>query len=185
MRWKGRKVLCRIWKYQQIFLIFHLTYFLLISLLQELDKDVANLGRLPNCLPACTSIHYDCEISQSPLNLIEYYKETNSFDRDDAKYSYWNLFVNLSNWKVFVCSYVSAHVKIYFKRDHFIESKRFELFGWVNFLSNCGGFLGHLNTLFKSWIIKVINSRLAYGRIAVVTCRDCLSFPSEKIFPKR
>lgn len=28
---------------------------------------------------------------------------------------------------------------VYFKEDTFIESKRSELYGWVNFLANCGG----------------------------------------------
>lgn len=39
----------------------------------------------------------------------------------------------------FIGRYVHAYVTIYFKEDHFIESKRSELYGWVNFLSNCGG----------------------------------------------
>lgn len=33
---------------------------------------------------------------------------------------------------------------MFFKLDHFIESTRSELYDWVNFLSNCGGFLGLL-----------------------------------------
>lgn len=36
-------------------------------------------------------------------------------------------------------SLVQAIVTVYFKEDTFIESKRSELYGWVNFLANCGG----------------------------------------------
>lgn len=38
-----------------------------------------------NCLPSCTSIHYDVEISQSMLNLVQYYKANNMYDKEDEE----------------------------------------------------------------------------------------------------
>lgn len=37
---------------------------------------------------------------------------------------------------------------VYFKEDTFIESKRSELYGWVNFLANCGGEFNKINVFF-------------------------------------
>lgn len=35
-----------------------------------------------NCLPSCTSIHYDTEVSQSAVDLVEYYKANNFYDKE-------------------------------------------------------------------------------------------------------
>ncbi|XP_058117490.1 pickpocket protein 28-like [Anopheles ziemanni] len=76
-----------------------------------------------NCLPACTSVQYDAEISQAALDwksLIEAYGD--SLDEDEgAEFS---------------------RLSIYFKEAQFITSKRSELYGLTDFLANCGGLLG-------------------------------------------
>lgn len=36
-----------------------------------------------NCLPSCTSIHYDAEISQSALNLMQYSAVNKMFNKND------------------------------------------------------------------------------------------------------
>lgn len=38
-----------------------------------------------NCLPSCTSIHYDAEISQSLMNLVQYYKANKMYDKEDEE----------------------------------------------------------------------------------------------------
>lgn len=72
------------------------------------------------CLPSCTSIHYDSEISQTNFDIIKYYKANKAYEKSSDQY-------------------VQAFVSIYFKEEHFIESKRKELYSWINFFSNVGG----------------------------------------------
>lgn len=85
----------------------------------------------------------------------------------------------------FFLSLVTAHVTIYFNDDHFIESKRSELYGWVNFLSNCGGQLISISFKFL-WIILGISRRhrSSHGRIAVIARWNFLSFRLEELFRK-
>jgi len=65
-----------------------------------------------NCLPSCTSLSYDAEVTQ-----------TKYAENDDSEF-------------------VHAKVIIYFKEAHFNRLKRYELYGWSDFLSNSGGTLG-------------------------------------------
>lgn len=37
---------------------------------------------------------------------------------------------------------VRSRLLIFFKENRFITSKRSELYGWIDFLTNCGGSLG-------------------------------------------
>lgn len=53
-------------------------------------------------------------------------------------------------------SLVYAYLTVYFKEDTFIESKRVELYGWTNFLANCGGSIN--NFMVESFIILYIFS---------------------------
>uniref|UniRef100_A0A182PBQ5 Pickpocket n=1 Tax=Anopheles epiroticus TaxID=199890 RepID=A0A182PBQ5_9DIPT len=76
-----------------------------------------------NCLPACTSVQYDAEISQADLDwksLFAAFKQTLG-DQGDGQF---------------------ARLTIYFKETQFITSKRSELYGVTDFLANCGGLLG-------------------------------------------
>ncbi|XP_065086994.1 pickpocket protein 28-like [Ochlerotatus camptorhynchus] len=76
-----------------------------------------------DCLPSCTSVQYDAEISQADFN-----------------------------WRDLFLAYKSpldefpgiqlARLTIYFKEAQFITSKRSELYGVTDFLANCGGLLG-------------------------------------------
>lgn len=72
------------------------------------------------CLPTCRSIKYDAEISQTFTNHLKFFQESDNVHEDDSEYFY-------------------SSVKVYFKEDYFIESKRIELYNWKNFLANCGG----------------------------------------------
>lgn len=76
-----------------------------------------------NCLPSCTSINYDAEISQADYEFVEVF---NAYGAD------LNEFPGL----------VLARLTIFFKEAQFITSKRSELYGLTDFLANCGGLLG-------------------------------------------
>uniref|UniRef100_A0A182QS19 Pickpocket n=1 Tax=Anopheles farauti TaxID=69004 RepID=A0A182QS19_9DIPT len=76
-----------------------------------------------NCLPACTSVQYDAEISQADFDwksLFAAFRQTLG-EQDGAQF---------------------ARLTIYFKEAQFITSKRSELYGVTDFLANCGGLLG-------------------------------------------
>jgi acid-sensing ion channel, other len=81
------------------------------------------------CLPSCTSINYDAEISQANF---EYVKVFNAFGAD------LNEFPDL----------ILARLTIFFKEAQFITSKRSELYGLTDFMANCGGLLGESSSLF-------------------------------------
>lgn len=76
-----------------------------------------------NCLPSCTSINYDAEISQADY---EYLKVFNSFGESLDEFP----------------GLVLARLTIFFKEAQFITSKRSELYGLTDFMANCGGLLG-------------------------------------------
>lgn len=42
----------------------------------------------------------------------------------------------------FFCVSRKSSLKIFFRDSYFIKSKRSELYGWIDFLANCGGLLG-------------------------------------------
>lgn len=85
-----------------------------------------------NCLPSCTSINYEAETSQADF---EFQKVL------DAKTI--NYIESLKNMSL-------ARMKIFFKDAQFRTSKRSELYGLTDFISNCGGLLGELE-LFQSY----------------------------------
>ncbi|KAG4078929.1 hypothetical protein HA402_010881 [Bradysia odoriphaga] len=76
-----------------------------------------------NCLPACTSISYDTEISQS-------------------SYEWKNFYKALNHTGAVIEGYQFATISIFFKENQFITSKRSELVGLTDFVSSCGGLLG-------------------------------------------
>ncbi|KAF6207773.1 hypothetical protein GE061_016221 [Apolygus lucorum] len=75
-----------------------------------------------NCLQACQSIQYDAETSQSQLDTL---KILNAFGENASE----------------IEGLEFARVKIFFKDEQIIPSRRGELFGVVDFLANCGGLL--------------------------------------------
>ncbi|XP_073819625.1 pickpocket protein 28-like [Musca autumnalis] len=79
------------------------------------DKDPCN------CMPSCTSLDYDVEISQSEFNEEQIFAAFKIKDAVGAKWS---------------------RLTVHFKDNEFITSKRSELYGFTDFLANCGGVLG-------------------------------------------
>lgn len=75
------------------------------------------------CLPACTSLNYDTEISQADY---EYEKVFEAYGADMKE----------------LPGAILASLTIFFKEAQFITSKRSELYGLVDFVANCGGLLG-------------------------------------------
>lgn len=107
---------------------------------EYVDKSEENMDaefKTCKCLPSCSSIYYDAEISQTSFDLVKYFKANNAFVTKDEEWVNKRIESFHLTFKCF--SIAHAYVSIYFKEDHFIESKRTELYGWVNFLSNCGG----------------------------------------------
>ncbi|XP_062558313.1 pickpocket protein 28-like [Armigeres subalbatus] len=76
-----------------------------------------------NCLPACTSIQYDAEITQTDFDWLKW-TQAIKIPLD-----------NMTGLHV-------ARLGIYFKEAQFMTSKRSELYGLTDFLANCGGLLG-------------------------------------------
>lgn len=76
-----------------------------------------------DCLPACTSINYDAEISQA------------DFDEQKVIAQYGE---NITEFE----DYQMARLSIFFKESQFLTSKRSELYGLTDFMANCGGLLG-------------------------------------------
>ncbi|XP_050098493.1 pickpocket protein 28-like [Anopheles aquasalis] len=89
---------------------------------EDVDKSL-DYRAICNCLPACTSIQYDAEISQIGLDfkrLLAAYRVPLGKENDIQ-------FTRLS---------------IYFKETELINSKRSEIYTGADFLANCGGLLG-------------------------------------------
>lgn len=76
-----------------------------------------------DCLPACTSIKYDVELSQSDFDVGGVLSALNSGMNE-------------------VDSFVYSRVSIYFKNEEFLTMVRSEFFGFADFLSSVGGLLG-------------------------------------------
>ncbi|XP_005178342.2 pickpocket protein 28 [Musca domestica] len=101
---------------------------LLLREFSEGLKDILNEDRIEtecNCMPACTSLDYNTEISQANFDLYDMLKATGNEDylKDNPGSQ-------------------MSRLSIYFKENQFITSKRSELYGVTDFLANCGGIFG-------------------------------------------
>jgi amiloride-sensitive sodium channel len=74
------------------------------------------------CLPSCTSIAYDAEVSN-----IQKQKRQKRH-ADDLDWSFNQV--------------KATKILIYFKNDQFDAPKRSEFYSWANFFADCGGLLG-------------------------------------------
>ncbi|XP_055920744.1 pickpocket protein 28 [Eupeodes corollae] len=78
-----------------------------------------------NCLPSCTSLDYNTELSQGDYSVQKMLKS-----HGDTHYMAENEGVRISK------------LSMHFKDNQFITSKRSELYGITDFVANCGGLLG-------------------------------------------
>uniref|UniRef100_A0A182RXW0 Pickpocket n=1 Tax=Anopheles funestus TaxID=62324 RepID=A0A182RXW0_ANOFN len=105
--------------------MFHAKWILgLITEHHSLHKEITDIVNRCNCLPACRSVDYDVEITQTLRDIDNYLRANNELPQDISD------------------KYLITTLAIYFKESYFITSKRSELYGWVDFLANCGGLLG-------------------------------------------
>ncbi|XP_059219966.1 pickpocket protein 28 [Stomoxys calcitrans] len=91
------------------------------NMLQEHFSSQYENGNNCNCLPSCTSLEFDAEISQGDFDTKRYFEASKMDLPFDAAIS---------------------HLVVHFKDNEFITSKRSELYGFSDFLANCGGVLG-------------------------------------------
>ncbi|XP_045451668.1 uncharacterized protein LOC123660657, partial [Melitaea cinxia] len=75
------------------------------------------------CLPACTSLEYEAETSQSDFDIVMFLKALHFLSKEEQDAYY-------------------TQTKIFFKERQFIKVQRSELYGYTDFLANCGGLLG-------------------------------------------
>uniref|UniRef100_A0A182U161 Uncharacterized protein n=1 Tax=Anopheles melas TaxID=34690 RepID=A0A182U161_9DIPT len=94
----------------------HLRFF------QIYNQENCELECLTNVTRA-SSVSYDMEMAQTSLDMEKFRLANNELPRD-----------HLDKFTV-------TTLAIYFKESYFISSKRSELYGWVDFLANCGGLL--------------------------------------------
>lgn len=77
-----------------------------------------------NCLPACSSISYDAEMSMAKLDRYAYRKAAQMFEpRTSTRRRYSRIFIS-------------------FKDEQFFSSRRSEIYGKTDFIANCGGIMG-------------------------------------------
>ncbi|XP_039448302.1 pickpocket protein 28-like [Culex pipiens pallens] len=81
------------------------------------------------CLPACNSIEYDTEITQTKYDFLK------SFELRYKSRIPADVLKNITSINY-------AKLAIYFKQAQYTAMKRNELFGWTDFIANCGGVLG-------------------------------------------
>ncbi|XP_020812876.1 pickpocket protein 28 isoform X2 [Drosophila serrata] len=96
-----------------------------VRALNAAHEDWRGVESACNCMPACTSLVYNTEISQANFDLEEMLMAEGDTE--------------------FLQEYPGSQMSrlsIYFKQSQFITSKRSELYGVTEFLANCGGIFG-------------------------------------------
>ncbi|XP_017046078.1 pickpocket protein 28 isoform X2 [Drosophila ficusphila] len=96
-----------------------------VRALNAAREDARGVESACNCMPACTSLVYNTEISQANFDLEEMLLAEGDTE--------------------FLQEYPGSQMSrlsIYFKQSQFITSKRSELYGMTEFLANCGGIFG-------------------------------------------
>ncbi|GAB0099612.1 pickpocket protein 28 [Sergentomyia squamirostris] len=100
----------------------------------EADEETPNC----NCLPSCTYLTYDSEISYGDVSFKGHYRN-NTYYASGTKEN---------------VSY--AYIVLFFKEDQFISLRRGELFGKTDFVANCGGLLGLFMGVSLLSIVEII-----------------------------
>uniref|UniRef100_A0A1Y1NB01 Pickpocket protein 28 n=1 Tax=Photinus pyralis TaxID=7054 RepID=A0A1Y1NB01_PHOPY len=92
------------------------------------------------CLPSCTSISFDAEVSQSQWD----WRKTFHYKEHDESF---NITFERDHF---------SRLIVYYKNLQFMTSERNELYGLSDFLANCGGFLGLFCGLSFTSIMEVL-----------------------------
>ncbi|XP_059608072.1 pickpocket protein 28-like [Phlebotomus argentipes] len=113
-----------------------------------------------NCLPSCTYLTYDSEISYGDVSFKGHYRSNTYFasgTKENVSYAY---------------------IMLFFKEDQFISLRRGELFGKTDFVANCGGLLGLFMGVSLLSIVEIFyfcTIRLLYrlkDHREIITARD-------------
>ncbi|XP_055309664.1 uncharacterized protein LOC129573300 [Sitodiplosis mosellana] len=118
----------------------------------EGTRDIADVSGGCDCLPACTSITYDAETTQSKYNWD---------DEFEALTQQPKTLFNLSEKVV-----KDSRLFIFFKQRQFIALKQSEYYSTIGFLANCGGLLSLFMGISFMSIIEIIyysTLRLGYA----------------------
>lgn len=97
-----------------------------------------------NCLPSCTSLKYNAEVTQTDYdagNLAQWYDLMPFTQFKKKKFKFYEN-IGFFYFLFLYFRHQMAKLNIYFKDSHFSRLKRYEIYGWTDFLSNSGGILG-------------------------------------------
>ncbi|KAK4873974.1 hypothetical protein RN001_013334 [Aquatica leii] len=103
------------------------------------DENGDNVTDLCNCMPSCTSITFDSEVSQTQWD----WRKTIGLRKHNQ--------MNVSN-----ADFHISRLLVYYKNLQFMTSERHELYGVVDFLANCGGLFGLLCGLSFTSIMEIV-----------------------------
>jgi acid-sensing ion channel, other len=97
-----------------------------------------------NCLPFCTSITYDAELStaKNKYNDLSKLIEEKFTKLEGKKNISADDYYDSGEVLALLEDRVVSKFEILFKEDHFVSARRSELYGWRDFMSNCGGIAG-------------------------------------------
>ncbi|KFB52627.1 AGAP010967-PA-like protein [Anopheles sinensis] len=109
--------------------------------------------QLCDCLPSCTSVRYDLQITQNA---------------NDEEKDFRSSLLSEEELQANLLIPVYSVLQIYFQDTHFIPAQRSELHGLVDFLANCGGLLG----LFIGVSLLSIVELVYYVAVRPMSCRD-------------
>lgn len=118
------------------------------------SSDINKSGKtMCDCLPACTSINYDAEISQADFDGMQVLKQ---MDNDYAS---------------FFKEYHMSRLRIVFKEAQFLTSRRSELYGFADLVAHCGGLLGE----FSYFVLPFSNSikLIMHSQVSSWACHFC------------
>ncbi|XP_075167591.1 pickpocket protein 28-like [Haematobia irritans] len=93
-----------------------------------------------NCMPACTSLEYEAEISEGHFDLVNTLKAYDDLDSYNEEYPGGKM----------------SKLLIYFKENQFITSRRSELYGVTELLANFGGVFGLFMGISILSVVEVI-----------------------------
>lgn len=116
-----------------------------IKCYSDVEQKVSRRNAVGNlkchCLPACSSVSYDAELSFAKYELRKYYKAKRITYVDRSLFCSNQLIIIKLKF-ILYCRRQYARIFISFKDNQFFASRRSELYGRADFLANCGGLLG-------------------------------------------
>lgn len=127
-----------------------------------------------NCLPTCTTISYNTEISQATISWKTYVDGLTKGNKHYKKY-FINLLLLFFD-TIFYFSIKLSKIRIHYKNKKVLTLKRSEFYGEAAFLASCGGFLG----LFMGFSILSLVEIFYFSTIRVL----CNYLMRKKVFDK-